>query len=97
VLYQQLSTEGIEGTADTPDVVPLCETTTTTECAHNVGGVGHRVGKKLWKALTHDERGSNQDAYCEATGGGLFVSWIPGVGEITVAGCVLRGLELLVH
>ncbi len=97
VLYQPLTSEA-PSNEGTTGVVPLCEQNTTrTGCTRDAGGVGHRVGKKLWKALTHDERGSNKDAYCEATGGGLFISWIPGVAQITAAGCAFRGLELLLN
>jgi hypothetical protein len=98
VLYQPLTSEA-PSNEGTTGVVPLCEQNTTagTGCTRDAGGVGHRVGKKLWKALTHDERGSNKDAYCEATAGGLFISWIPGVAQITAAGCAFRGLELLLN
>jgi hypothetical protein len=94
VLVQPLTSE--TGGAATVQPVPLCEGGIGGECLRDVGGVGdRRGGKKLWKALTKDERGSNTDAYCEATGGGLFITWIPGVGQLTAVGCAFRGIELL--
>jgi RHS repeat-associated protein len=98
VLYEPFGTEAGEYDSDKPSTASLCASTTVADCSRDIGGVGHRSRHKtLWKALTEDERGSNTDAYCEATGGGLFVSWIPGVGEITTGGCILRGLEALLH
>jgi hypothetical protein len=58
VLYQPLVSEppSDEGTTG---VVPLCEDTTHAGCTQNTGGVGHRVGRRLVRALNHDypERG----------------------------------------
>jgi hypothetical protein len=97
ILVQPLATETAEGETSELGIVPSCERGASGTCSRDAGGVGHSHGKKLWKALTHDERGSNKDAYCEATGGGLFISWIPGVAQITAVGCAFRGLELLLN
>jgi hypothetical protein len=58
VLYQPLESAAPSNEATT-GVVPLCEqNTSSTGCTRDAGGVGHSVGRKLERSLSHDDSGN---------------------------------------
>jgi hypothetical protein len=91
VLYQPLVSEALSDEATT-GAVPLCEDTTSAGCTRDVGGVGHRVGRKLNRALTHDERGSNPDEFCDLASGPGLITGIAGspIGVFVAVGCAAK-------
>jgi hypothetical protein len=97
VLYQSLLSEPTSDEATT-GVVPLCEGNTTTTsandtCSRDAGGVGdRRGGRRLWKALTKDERGTNPDEFCDLASGPGLISGIAGspIGIFVAVGCAAK-------
>jgi hypothetical protein len=92
VLYQPLVSEEPPSDEATTGVVPLCKDATSAGCAQDAGGVGHRVGKKLQRALTKDESGTNPDEFCDlASVPGLSraVSGGP-IGIFVAVGCAAK-------
>jgi hypothetical protein len=92
VLYQPLVSEppSNEGTTG---VVPLCEQNATgTGCTRDAGGVGHRVGRKLNRALTRDERGTNPDEFCDLASGSGLIAGVAGspIGVFVAVGCAAK-------
>jgi RHS repeat-associated protein len=96
VLYQPLVSEPPADEATT-GAVPLCERNTVTgadsACFRNAGGVGdRRGGRRLWKALTKDERGTNPDEFCDLASGPGLISGIAGspIGIFVAVGCAAK-------
>jgi hypothetical protein len=96
VLYQPLVSEPAPDEATT-GMVPLCERNTVTSagnaCSRDAGGVGdRRGGRRLWKALTKDERGTNPDEFCDLASGPGLISGIAGspIGVFVAVGCAAK-------